>query len=151
MSPKATAKDDEPLPQSWVVWALGAVAVGFVALLVIAGLALLQSHHPVCNTNFPARRGDYPTYVYVFAAIAMFALGSLTSSVGIRRNRRSQKMLGEGPWTNPAAVVNVNLAVAIFLFLLTILMLIGARTLGPGVRPVRSYCEVATPPRGVTP
>ena len=139
MSPKATAKDDEPLPQSWVVWALGAVAVGFVALLVIAGLALLQSHHPVCNTNFPARRGDYPTYVYVFAAMAMFALGSLTSSVGIRRNRRSQQMLGEGPWTNPTAVVNVNLAVAIFLFLVTILMLIEAWTLGHGVWPITYY------------
>ena len=143
MARKVTARGEEPPPRSWIVWALGAAAVVFVALLAIAGWHLLQSHHPVCNTNFPARRGDYPSYVFVFAAIAAFALGSLTSSVGIRRDGRSQKELGEGPWTNRTAVVAVNLGVAGFLFLVTILMLVEAWTLGHGVWPITYYVRCA--------
>jgi len=139
MAPKATARDADPLPPSWVFWALGAIAVGFAALLVIAIWYVAQSHHPVCNAIFPARRSDYPTWLYVFTAIAAFALGSLTSQVGIRQQHRSQKELGEGPWTNRTAVVAVNLGVAGFLFLVTFLLLIEAWTLGHGVWPITYY------------
>jgi hypothetical protein len=143
MAPKTTSREEEPMPPSWIVWALGAAAVVLVALLVIAGVALLTSHHPACSTNFPARRGDYPSWAYVFAAIAAFALGSLTSQVGIRREGRAQKELGEGRWTNRAAIVAVNAGVAGFLFLVTILMLIEAWTLGHGVWPITYYVRCA--------
>jgi hypothetical protein len=142
-APKTTAREEEPLPQSWVAWALVVAAVVLVALLAIAGWALASSHHPACSTNFPARRGDYPSWVFVFAAIGAFALGSLTSQVGIRREGRAQKELGEGRWTNRAAVVAVNAGVAAFLFLVTILMLIEAWTLGHGVWPITYYVRCA--------
>jgi len=144
MPRKAAARDDkEPLPPTWIVWVLVATAVGFVALLAIATWSLWMTHHPVCNTNFPARRGDYPSWVFVFAAIGAFVLGSLTSQVGIRRQGRSQKELGQGRWTNPKAVVAVNLGVAGFLFLVTVLMLIEAWTLGHGVWPITYYVRCA--------
>jgi len=126
-----------------MVWALGAAAVVFVGLLVFAAWYLLPHHHPACSTSFPARRGDYPSWVFVFAAIGAFALGSLTSQVGIRREGRPQKELGEGHWTNRAAVVAVNAGVAGFLFLVTILMLIDAWTLGHGVWPITYYVRCA--------
>jgi hypothetical protein len=115
------------------------MALVFVALLVFAVWNLVASHHPACNTNFPARRGDYPSWVFVFAAIGAFVLGSLTSQAGIRREGRPQKELGEGRWTNRRAIVTVNLGVAGFLFLVTILMLIEAWTLGHGVWPITYY------------
>ena len=137
------AKDDEQPQPSWVFWALVAAAVGLAVLLVIAAVYLLRSHAPVCNPNFPARRGDYPSWVYVFAAIAAFVLGSLTATVGIKRQSRSQKELGEGQWASQRAVVAVNLGVAIFLFLVTILMVIEAWTLGHGVWPITYYVRCA--------
>ena len=137
------AKDDEQPQPSWVFWALVAAAVGLGALLVIAAVYLMRSHAPVCNTSFPARRGDYPSWVYVFAAIAAFVVGSLTATVGIKRQGRSQKELGEGQWSSQRAVVAVNLGVAIFLFLVTILMVIEAWTLGRGVWPITYYVRCA--------
>jgi hypothetical protein len=138
------AKDDEQPQPSWVFWTLVAAAAGLGVLLVIAAVYLMRSHAPVCNTSFPARRGDYPSWVYVFAAIAAFVLGSLTATVGIKRQGRSQKELGEGQWSSQRAVVAVNLGVAIFLFLVTILMVIEAWTLGRGVWPITYYVRCAT-------
>src|SRR5712691_9664463 len=137
------AKDDEQPQSSWVFWALVAAAVGLAVLLVIAVVYLVRSHAPVCDTNFPARRGDYPSWVYVFAAIAAFILGSLTAQIGIQRQGRSQKELGEGQWASQRAVVAVNLGVTIFLFLVTILMLIEAWTLGHVVWPITYYVRCA--------
>ncbi len=137
------AKDDEQPQSSWVFWALVAAAVGLAVLLVIAVVYLVRSHAPVCDTNFPARRGDYPSWVYVFAAIAAFILGSLTAQIGIQRQGRSQKELGEGQWSSQRAVVAVNLGVAIFLFLVTILMVVEAWTLGHGVWPITYYVRCA--------
>jgi hypothetical protein len=134
------AKDDEQPQPSWVFWALMAAAVGLGALLVIAAVYLLRSHAPVCDTNFPARRGDYPSWVYVFAAIVAFVLGSLTATIGIKRQGRSQRELGEGQWSSQSAV---NLGVAVFLFLVTILMVIEAWTLGHGVWPITYYVRCA--------
>jgi amino acid transporter len=139
MAGKATANDDEPPPPTWILWFLGAAAVVFVVLLAVAGWYLWTTHHPVCNTNFPARRGDYPSWVFVFAAIGAFVLGSVTSQVGIQKQHRKQKELGEGRWRSPKAVVAVNLGVAGFLFLVTILMGIEAWTLGHGVWPITYY------------
>jgi hypothetical protein len=141
--PAAARGDDEPPPPSWIVWVLGAAAVVFVALIAIAGLHLWMAHNPVCSATFPARRGDYPTWVFVFAAIGAFVLGSLTSQVGIHREQRSQKELGEGRWSSRRAVVAVNAGVAGFLFLVTILMLIEAWTLGHGVWPITYYVRCA--------
>jgi hypothetical protein len=133
------AKDDEPLPPMWMAWLLGAVAVGLVVLLVIAVRALATAGAPVCNTDFPARRGDYPSWAYVFGAIGAFVVGSVTAQIGIRRQGRSRKELGEGRWANHRAVIAVNAGVAGFLFLVTVLMVIEAWTLGHGVWPITYY------------
>ena len=122
-----------------MVWLLGAVAAVLALLLVIAVFSLVRSHTPVCNTNFPARRGDYASWAYVFGAIALFVLGSVTSQVGIRQRQEPQKELGEGRWANRSAVVAVDAGVGIFLILVTILMLIEAWTLGHGVWPITYY------------
>ena len=137
------AKDDEQPQSSWVFWALVAAAVGLGVLLVIAAVYLMRSHTPVCDTSFPARRGAYPSWVYVFAAVAAFVLGSLTATIGIKRQGRSQQELGEGQWSSQSAVVAVNLGVAIFLFVVTILMVIEAWTLGHGVWPITYYVRCA--------
>jgi len=137
------AKDDEQPQQSWVFWALLAAAVGLAVLLVIATVYLVRAHTAVCNPNFPARRSDYPSWWFVFAGIGAFVLGSLTATVGIKRQSRSQKELGEGQWASRRAVVAVNLGVAIFLFLVTILMAIEAWTLGHGVWPITYYVRCA--------
>jgi hypothetical protein len=139
----ATRGDEEPPPPPWLAWILGAAAVVLAALIAIAGVHLLMSHNPACSANFPARRGDYPSWVFVFAAIAAFVLGSVTSQVGIHRDSRSQKELGQGRWSNPTAAVVVNAGVAGFLFLVTILMLIEAWTLGHGVWPITYYVRCA--------
>jgi hypothetical protein len=143
MARRATAKDDEAPPPGWIVWFLIAAAVVFVALLAIASWYLFTTHHPVCSANFPARRGDYPSWVFVFTAIAAFVLGSVTSRIGIVTQHRSQKELGEGRWSSRRAVVAVNVGVAVFLFLVTILMLIEAWTLGHGVWPITYYVRCA--------
>jgi hypothetical protein len=138
------AKDDEQLQPEWVFWGLVAAAAALAVLLAIAASHLVTTHTPVCNSSFPARRGDYPSWVFVFAAIGAFVLGSLTATVGIRRQGRSQKELGEGQWSSQRAVVAVNLGVAIFLFLVTILMVIEAWTLGHGVWPITYYVRCAS-------
>jgi hypothetical protein len=137
------AKDDEPLPPSWMAWVLVAVAIGLVLLVAVAGWELLKSHAQVCNPDFPARRGQYPSWAYVFAATGAFVLGSLTATIGIRRQRRSEKELGEGRWSNRSAVIAVNAGVAGFLFVVTILMVIEAWTLGHGVWPITYYVRCA--------
>jgi hypothetical protein len=137
------AKDDEPLPPLWMTWLLGAVAVGLLVMLVIAVYALATAGAPVCNSDFPARRGDYPSWVYVFAAVGAFVMGSLTTTIGIRRQRRSQLELGVGRWSDQGAVVAVNAGVAGFLFLVTILMVIEAWTLAHGAWPITYYVRCA--------
>ena len=137
------AKDEEPLPPSWMVWVLVAVAIGLVALIAIAGWELSRSHTQVCSPGFPARRGQFPSWAYVFAGIGAFVVGSVTSTIGIRRQKRSEKELGEGRWSNRSAVIAVNAGVAGFLFLVTILMLVEAWTLGHGVWPITYYVRCA--------
>lgn len=146
---KTLAGDEEPLPPPWTVWVLAVVAFGFVALLAFAGWELWVSRTPVCNPSFPARRGEFPTWVFVLGAIGAFVLGSLTSQVGIRRQQRSQLELGEGRWSDPSAVVAVNLAVAVFLFLVTILMGVEAWTLTHGFWPITYYVRCASDAGGL--
>jgi hypothetical protein len=126
-----------------MTWLLGAVAVGLLVMLVIAVHALATAGAPVCNSDFPARRGDYPSWVYVFAAVGAFVMGSLTTTIGIRRQRRSQLELGVGRWSDQGAVVAVNAGVAGFLFLVTILMVIEAWTLAHGAWPITYYVRCA--------
>jgi hypothetical protein len=144
MPPKTAAANAEPLAPSWTVWVLAAVAIGLVALLAFAGWELWMARTPVCNPSFPARRGEYPSWVFVFGAIGAFVLGSLTSQIGIRRQQRTQLALGEGRWSHPSAVIAVNLAVAAFLFIVTILMGVEAWTLSHGYWPITYYARCAS-------
>jgi hypothetical protein len=134
---------DDPPPPVRTVLLLAAVALGLVVILVIAVHALVTASAPVCNPDFPARRGDYPSWAYVFAAIGAFVIGSVTGQIGIRRQGRPQMELGEGTWSNPGAVVAVNAGVAAFLFLVTILMVIEAWALGHGLWPITYYVRCA--------
>jgi hypothetical protein len=133
------ADGHEPLPPRWMAWLLGAVALGLVVVLVIAVHALATANAPVCNTVFPARRGDYPSWAYVLGTIAAFITGSITGQVRIRGQRRSLMALGEGPWADRRAVVAVNLGVAAVLFVITILLVIEAWTLEHGAWPITYY------------
>lgn len=136
-------KDDEPLPPLWMAWLLGSVAAALGVMLAVGIYALVTSHAPACNPNFPARRGNYPSWAFVFAAIAAFVAGSLTARIGIKRQGRSEKELGEGRWSDRSAVVAVDAGVGIFLILVTILMVIEAWTLGHGVWPITYYVRCA--------
>jgi hypothetical protein len=147
-APRRAIEDGEQLPPSWTVWLLAAVAIFFVALIAFAGWELWTSRTPVCNPNFPARRGEYPSWVFVFGAIGGFALGSLTSQVGIRRRQQSQLALGEGRWARRSAVAAVNLAVAAFLFIVTVLMGVEAWTLSHGHWPITYYVRCASDASG---
>ena len=133
------AEDNEPLPPPWTAWLLGAVGLGLIVVLVIAVHALATATAPVCNTVFPARRGDYPSWAYVLGAVVAFVTGSITRQMRIRGQRRPAMQLGEGPWADRRAVVAVNLGVAAVLFVITILLVIEAWTLEHGAWPITYY------------
>lgn len=138
------AENAEPLAPPWMAWLLGGVALGLVVILVIAVHALATAAAPVCDTVFPARRGDYPSWAYLFGAIGAFVIGSISGQMAIRRQRRSQMELGQGPWVDRSAVIAVNVGVAALLFLITILMVIEAWSLGHGLWPITYYVRCAT-------
>jgi hypothetical protein len=138
------AQDHDSPPPVRTVWVLAGAALALVVILAMAAHALVAAGAPVCNPDFPARRGDYPSWAYVFAAIGTFVIGAVTGQIGIRRQGRLQTELGEGAWSNPRAVVAVNAGVAVFLFLVTILMVIEAWALAHGLWPITYYVRCAT-------
>ena len=138
------AEENEPVPPPWMAWLLGAVALGLVVVVVIVAHALATASGAVCNTIFPARRGEYASWAYVLGAIGAFAAGSIARQLQIRRRVRSTMELGEGPWAARGAVVAVNLGVAAGLFLITILLVIEAWTLEHGDWPITYYVRCAT-------
>lgn len=123
------------------------------ALLVIAALSLVAiafitvristAGGPLCNPVFPERQGQLPTWLFVFTAIAAFALGHLTGSDRVGGGRRAGKALGEGQWKNATAAAAVNAGVAVFLFVITILMVVEAWTLAHNVWPITYYTRCA--------
>jgi hypothetical protein len=137
------ANHPEPSPPSWLSWLFWSAAAVLAGIFAFAAWDLLSSHSPVCNPIFPARRSAYPSSLFVFAGIAAFVLGSLTSQYEIRRQGRSQEELGQGQWSNPSAVLAINVGVASFLFLTTLLMVYEAWTLGTGRWPITYYVRCA--------
>jgi hypothetical protein len=138
------ADGNEPVTPPWMVWLLGAVALGLVVVLVFAVHALATAPGPVCNAIFPARRGDYASWAYVLGALGAFAAGSIARQLQVRGHGRSTMELGEGPWAARGAVVAVNLGVAAGLFLITILLVVEAWTLEHGDWPITYYVRCAT-------
>jgi hypothetical protein len=136
--------DKEEPPPSRLIGTLF-IAIGAVALLaiVVAAARIATAPGPLCNLGFPGRQGDYPTWVFVFTAVGAFALGHLTGADRAGSRRRAGKALGEGQWTNPKAVIAVNASVAVFMFIVTILMLVEAWTLGHNVWPITYYTRCA--------
>jgi hypothetical protein len=133
---------EPPLPR-WVRWLfLGGAVAGFLLLVFIAWRSL-TAVTPLCDQRFPARATDYPSWAFVFAAIGAFALGHLTGQGRVRRRRRLQDPLGKGQWSNAAPMVAVQAGVAVFLLLVTILMLIEAWTLGHHQWPLTYYTRCA--------
>jgi hypothetical protein len=134
---------EEPTPSRLV----GAVfiAIGAAALLAIAivGVRIAAAPGPLCSLGFPERQGQYPTWAFVFTAVAAFALGHLTGSDRATPRRRAGKALGEGQWNDPKAIIAVNAGVAVFMFIVTILMVVEAWTLGHNVWPITYYTRCA--------
>jgi hypothetical protein len=137
------ARQPEPAPPSWWSWVFWAAAAGLAVLFAFAAWHLVSSHSPVCDAIFPARRSGYPSSLFVFAGIAAFVLGSLTSQYQIQHHERKQQELGEGQWANPSAVLAINIGVAAFLFLTTLLMIYEAWTLGTGRWPITYFVRCA--------
>ena len=149
------ASQPVPPPPSWWSWAFWAAAAGLAVLFVFAAWHLVSTHNPVCNALFPARRSDLPSYWFVFAGIAAFVVGSLSSQYQLEPQGRgrwprfrgrlpgSQQELGEGEFSSSSAVLAINLGVAAFLFLTTALMLYEAWTLGTGRWPITYYVRCA--------
>jgi hypothetical protein len=133
----------EPRPPTWLAVAMLAAAVGLAATIGFAASQTLPATNSVCNPTFPVRNGGYQTWLYVFTAIGAFALGHLVSQWGIARRGLSQTALGEGRWSNRKAVVGVNIGVAIFLFVVTGLLLFEAYTIAHGVWPITYYVRCA--------
>jgi hypothetical protein len=98
---------------------------------------------PLCNTGFPGRQGQLPTWVFVFTALVAFSLGHLTGTDRIRPNRKGGKALGDGEWNSPKAIIAVNAGVAVFMFVVTALMIVEALTLAHHVWPITYYTRCA--------
>lgn len=126
-----------------MAWLLGAAAIGLFVLIAVITAMISGSKAPLCDPQFPARIGAVPSWVYVFVAIAAFALGHGVGQVGIRQQKRSVHELGEAEYDGrPAAAVNAG--VAIFLLLVTFALGIEAWTLGHGVWPITYYTRCST-------
>lgn len=121
------------------------IAIGAVALIVIvvAAARIAAAPGPLCNIGFPERQGQYPTWLFVFIAIGAFALGHLTGGDRAPTKRRAGTALGEGQWKSARGVIAVNLGVAAFMFIVTILMIVEAWTLGHNVWPITYYTRCA--------
>lgn len=137
-------EDKEPAAPSYARWALLAAAVGAAAVIAFVTYSVFAARMPVCDPGFPARISPLPTWAFVLAAIAAFALGHASSQFAIRRQNQSQAELGEGRWKNESAAVAVHGAVAFFLFIVTILLVIEAVTLAHGHWPITYYARCAT-------
>lgn len=130
----------------WLLLATGAFLVGLIAFVTWSTFA---STAPVCNRVFPARIGQYPSWLYVFAAVSAFALGHALGQIGVRRHKVPEKELGEGPWSKSSAVVAVNAGVAVFLLLVTVMLVVEAWTLGHNTWPITYYTRCATDANGL--
>jgi hypothetical protein len=138
-----------------MTWVLLAAGAGLILALAFIAWRTWTAAAPLCDSSFPARSTEYPSSLFVFAVIAAFVLGHLTSQVGIVRRgrankslhknpRKEQEELGEGRWKDAKAVMAVNAGVATFLFLVTFLMGIEALTLGTHQWPITYYARCAT-------
>jgi hypothetical protein len=137
------AQNDETPPSKTIgtlFLVIGGVSV--VALIIIAA-RIGTAAVPLCDTGFPGRQGQFPTWVFVFTAIAAFALGHATGTDRAGPKRQAGKELGEGQWQSPNAVIAVNAGVAVFMFVVTVLMVIEALTLAHHVWPITYYTRCA--------
>src|SRR5260370_34430138 len=110
------AQNDETPPSKTIgtlFLVIGGVSV--VALIIIAA-RIGTAAVPLCDTGFPGRQGQFPTWVFVFTAIAAFALGHATGTDRAGPKRQAGKELGEGQWQSPNAVIAVNAGVAGVMF-----------------------------------
>lgn len=138
------SEEDEPQAPAYLGWTLLAAAAVTVAFLGYITWRILAATGPVCNHVFPPRESRLPSWAFVFAAIAAFALGHLSGQLAVRREHRPQTDLGQGRWSNQRAVVAVHAAVAVFLLVVTVLMVIEAWTLGHRHWPITYYTRCAT-------
>jgi ABC-type Na+ efflux pump permease subunit len=137
------AENDEPAPSKTIgALFLGIGGVSVLALAIIAA-RIGTAASPLCNTGFPGRQGQFPTWVFVFIAIGAFAVGHLTGSDRAGRRRKAGKALGEGQWQQRKAIIAVNAGVAVFMFLVTALMAVEALTLAHHVWPITYYTRCA--------
>jgi hypothetical protein len=136
--------NEEQSPPQWMAWLMLGAAVGLALLLAFVTWRTFAASAPLCDRDFPARVGQYPSWVYIFGAVGGFVLGHATGQIGIRRRKGSQKELGEGPWGKPSAVVAVNAGVAVFLLAVTVMLGIEAWTLGHNTWPITYYTRCAT-------
>jgi hypothetical protein len=127
-----------------MAWLCLGAAAALVAILAFVTWRTFAASAPLCDPNFPARVGQYPSWVYIFAAIGAFALGHGLGQAGIKRQKLPQQELGEGPWSKPAAVVAVDAGVAVFLLLVTVMLGVEAWTLAHRVWPITYYTRCAT-------
>lgn len=136
--------DNEEQPPSKAIGALF-LGIGVASLIALAVIAarIASAGSPLCDTGFPGRQGQLPTWVFVFTAIGAFALGHLTGTDRTGPKRKAGKALGEGQWRRPDAIIAVNAGVAVFMFVVTVLMAIEALTLAHHVWPITYYTRCA--------
>ena len=134
----------KPVSNSWLIWLLLAAAVVVAGIIVFVTSHAVTAKGPFCNPLFPARVGQYPSWVYVLTAIAAFALGHAVSQVGIRNAKASEDELGSGQWSKRSAVAAVNAAVAVFLFLVAIMLGFEAWAIDHRAWPITYYTRCAT-------
>ena len=132
-------KTSEPAAPTWMVAVMVALAVALAATIALIGSRTLSAGNPLCDSHFPARYSSLPVWWYVFTAIAAFGFGHVAGQWGIWSQGRSQDALGQGRWSNPIAVVGIDAGVAVFLFIVSGLLLYEAYTLGHGVWPITYY------------
>jgi len=137
------AGQGEPAAPTWLAISMLILAGLLVAVIVFVGTQTLPASAALCDPHFPVRNGGLPSWVYVFSAIAAFGLGHLAGQWGIWRRGASQMELGRGRWSNSAAVIAVDASVALFLFVVTGLLLLEAFTIGHHLWPITYYVRCA--------
>jgi hypothetical protein len=133
------SREDATATPRWMVGVMLAVAVLLAAAIAVIGSRTLTAGEPLCDPHFPARHSSFPVWAYVFVSIGAFGFGHVAGQWGIWRQGRGQQALGEGRWRNPRAVIGINVGVAVFLFIVTGLLLYEGYTLGHGVWPITYY------------
>lgn len=114
-----------------------------MVVLAVIAVRIAAAATPLCATGFPGRQGQLPTSVFVFTALAAFALGHLTGNDRLRPNRKGGKALGDGQWSSTKAIIAVNAGVAVFMFVVTGLMIVEALTLAHNEWPITYYTRCA--------